>query len=95
MNEVLAKEEIKDKLEEKYDCEEKIYNIFDKVKQTYTKAVKTIMNQPMSKEEKEHKIRKLQKKIQDALVNDEDRKILSIIKEQMRNLPYNNVKLLC
>uniref|UniRef100_A0A6C0B3J0 Uncharacterized protein n=1 Tax=viral metagenome TaxID=1070528 RepID=A0A6C0B3J0_9ZZZZ len=95
MNAVLAKDEIKDKLEEKYKCEEEIYTIFDKVKKTYTKAVKTIMNQPLSKKEKEVKINKLQNKIQNALINDEDKKILSIIKEQMSNLPYNNIRMLC
>ena len=95
MNEVLAKEDIKDKLEKKYKCEEKIYTIFDKVKKTYIQAVKTIMNQPLNEKDKDEKIRKLQSKIKNALINDEDKKIMAIIKEQMSNLPYNNIRLLC
>ena len=95
MNEVLQKKDIRDKLEEKYDCEDKIYTIFEKDQKTYLQAVKTIMNQPMSDQEKEAKIAKLQNKIKKALINDEDKKILSIIKEQVRTLPYNNVRLLC
>tara|TARA_B110000211_G_scaffold220805_1_gene267783 strand:+ start:518 stop:985 length:468 start_codon:yes stop_codon:yes gene_type:complete len=95
MNEVLAKEEVKDKLDEKYKCEEKIYTIFDRVKKTYIKAVKTIMKQPLSNQEKEEKIAKLQTKIKDALVNDEDKKILNIIRKQMADLPYTNRSLLC
>lgn len=95
MNTVLATDDVKDKLEEKYKCEEKIYTIFDKVKKTYLKAVKTIMDQPLNEKEKEAKIAKLQSKIQNALVNNEDKKIMSIIREQMSNLPYNNIRLLC
>ena len=95
MNTVLATDDVKDKLEEKYKCEEKIYTIFDKVKKTYLKAVKTIMDQPLNEKEKEAKIARLQSKIQNALVNNEDKKIMSIIREQMSNLPYNNIRLLC
>tara|TARA_B110000908_G_C10230769_1_gene440449 strand:- start:1619 stop:2083 length:465 start_codon:yes stop_codon:yes gene_type:complete len=95
MNAVLAKDEIKDKLEEKYSCDEKIYDIFTKVKANYQIALSTIMNQPLTDEEKDSKIKRLQNKIQEALVNDEDRKIISIIRKQMKDLPYRNVKMLC
>jgi len=95
MNEVLKRDDVQNKIKKKYECEEKMYSIFDKVKENYHKAVKMIMKQPISKEEKDKKIIKLQKKIQEALINDEDRKIMAIIKEQMKNLPYNNMRLLC
>ena len=95
MNEVLKRDDVQNKIKNKYACEEKMYSIFDKVKDNYNNAVKMIMKQPISKEEKEEKIIKLQQKIQEALVNDEDRKIMTIINEQMKNLPYNNIRLLC
>ena len=95
MNQVLQQGEIKTKLEAKYKCENKIYTIFERVQKTYKKAVKTIMSQPITKEEKHEKIIKLQNKIQAALINDDDKKILAIISGQLRNLPYKNIKLLC
>ena len=48
MQDVFNRDDIKDKLEDKYKCEDKIYNIVDQVQRTYKKAVQSIMDQPIS-----------------------------------------------
>ena len=60
MNAVLDKEVIKNKLEEKYTCDEKMYDIFTQVKNNYEIAVATIMKQPLTNDEKDSKIQRLQ-----------------------------------
>lgn len=94
MRSVFEREDVKEKLECKYKCEDKIYNIVDQVQRTYKKAVKTIMDQPLTSNEKEKKIIMLQTKIQDALVNSEEKKLLLLIKSQIDSLPYKSRKLL-
>ena len=94
MRDVFNRVDIKEKLEDKYKCEDKIYNIVDQVQRTYKKAVKSIMDQPISVGNKEKKIIKLQEKIKDALINDEEKKLLTLLRHQIQSLPYKSRKLL-
>jgi len=91
---VFNRPDIKEKLETKYKCEDKIYNIVDQVQRTYRKAVKSIMDQPISVSDKEQKIIKLQGKIQDALINDEEKKLLTLLRNQINSGPYKSRRLL-
>ena len=91
---VFNRDDIKEKLENKYKCEDKIYNIVDQVQRTYKKAVKSIMDQPISVSDKEQKIIKLQGKIQNALINDEEKKLLTLLRNQINSGPYKSRRLL-
>ena len=94
MQAVFERDDVKEKLDDKYKCEDKIYNIVEQVQRTYKKAVKSIMDQPVSMKEKEQKIIKLQAKIQNALINDEEKKLLTILRNQIQAVPYKSRKLL-
>jgi len=94
MKAVFDRADIREKLEDKYKCEDKIYGIVDQVQRTYKKAVKSIMDQPISMKDKEKKIIKLQEKIQTALINDEERKLLTILRNQIHSVPYKSRRLL-
>ena len=92
---VLQTDEIKDRLEKKQDCEEKMYNLVDKVKNSFRKAVKEIRNQPISNKEKNDRIKQLSESIENALLSNRERDLMKIIKSQLGSLPYQSIKFIC
>jgi len=92
---VLNSEHVKNKMNEKYDCEDKIIDLVTKVKNAFRKAVRQINIQPISDEEKNKKIIQLGKAIEDAILSDDEKKIMNAIKNQLKTLPFQRIKMLC
>ena len=92
---VLNSDKVKTKMNEKYDNEDKIIDLVTKVKNAFRKAVRQINIQPLSDEEKNKKIIELGKAIEDAILSDDEKKIMSAIKNQLNTLPFQRIKMLC
>lgn len=95
LNKVLASKTIQDKILKGEECEDKMHDLMYKVKVSYRKAIREILKQPVSKEEKEKKITQLKDVIEDAILTSDEKKLLQTIKSQIKNLPYQNYKLIC
>ena len=95
MNKVLKSKEVADRLDKQEDCQEKMLDLVSKVRSSYRKAIREIMRQPISKEEKNTKINVLREAIEDAILSADERKIMKAIQQQMSSLPFQNVRLLC
>lgn len=92
---VLNSDKVKSKINEKYECEDKIIDLVSKVKNAFRKAVRQINIQPISDEEKNKKIVDLGKAIEDAILTDDEKKIMNAIKNQLKTLPFQRIKMLC
>ena len=67
----------------------------DKVKNSFRKAVREIKKQPISNEEKETRIKQLAEALEDAVLSNNEKELMKIIKSQMGKLPYQSVKMVC
>ena len=85
---VLNSDKVKSKINEKYECEDKIIDLVTKVKNAFRKAVRQINIQPISDEEKNKKIVDLGKAIEDAILTDDEKKIMNAIQNQLKTLPF-------
>ena len=95
INKVLDSKRVKDKLDKKQEYEDNIYELMDKVKNSFRKAVREIKKQPISNQEKETKIKQLAEALEDAVLSNNEKELMKIIKSQMGNLPYQSVKMVC
>ena len=95
INKVLDSKRVKDKLDKKQEYEDNIYELMDKVKNSFRKAVREIKKQPISDEEKETRIKQLAEALEDAVLSNNEKELMNIIKSQMGNLPYQSVKMVC
>jgi hypothetical protein len=95
VNKVLESKQIKEKLEKRQGYEDRIYELMDRVKTSFRKAVKEINKQPISNKEKQERIKQLAESLEDAVLSNNERELMKIIKSQLGNLPYQSVKLLC
>lgn len=95
VNKVLESKQIKEKLEKRQGYEDRIYELMDRVKTSFRKAVREINKQPMNNKEKQERIKQLAESLEDAVLSNNERELMKIIKSQLGNLPYQSVKLLC
>ena len=93
MRNILKSEKVKNKLNEKYECEDKITDLMTTVQRALRKAIREINSQDISDEEKKEKIIALQDAIEDAILSDNEKNILKAIKKQMRDLPFQTIKI--
>lgn len=93
MDRVLNSSQVKSKMNEKYDCEDQIMDLMTKVKSSYRKAIRAIKNQPISDEEKRKRIINLGDALEDAVLSNDEKKIMKAIKDQVKNLPYQMLRI--
>lgn len=95
MTEIYNSSLVKKKLDEKYECEDKIVDLMTKVKTSFKRAIREINSQPISEAEKDKKIQALSEAIQDAILSKDEKEIMKAIKQQMQSLPYRSLRLMC
>ena len=75
------------------NCINNITNLTLKIQIAFQKAIKEINRQPISDDEKKNKIKNLSNAIEEAIFDNEEKKILSIIKNQLKNLPIQQLRI--
>lgn len=85
MDKVLKSDEIKKKLDKKYECEEKIRDLMNNVQKALRKAIREINNQNIDDSEKREKIMALQEGVENAMLSDNEKNILKAIRNNITN----------
>lgn len=85
MNTALNITEVKNKLDEKYKCEEKIDNLMNNIQKALKKAIKEINNLEITALEKKDKILALQNSIEDAIMSDDEKLLMKTLKNYLGN----------
>lgn len=85
MKTALNNTEVKNKLDEKYKCEEKIENLMNNIQKALKKAIKEINNLEITDLEKKDKILALQNSIEDAIMSDDEKLLMKTLKKYMGN----------
>jgi hypothetical protein len=85
MDKVLKSDVIKDKLDKEYQCEEKILDLMNNVQKALHKAIREINNQDINDTEKREKIMALHNAVEDAILSDNEKNILKVLKNNITN----------
>lgn len=85
MDKVLKSDAIKEKLDKKYQCEEKITDLMNNVQKALRKAIREINNQDINDTEKREKIMVLHNAVEDAILSDNEKNILKVLKNNITN----------
>ena len=82
MDKVLKSDAVKEKLDKKYNCEEKIRDLMNNVQKALRKAIREIDNQDivMVKKKEKEKIMTLYNAVEDAILTDNEKNILKFLK---------------
>ena len=86
--------EFKNKLEKRQEYGDRIEDILDKVKVAYRKAIRMIKDQAENEEDMINKINNLDNQVQDALLTEDEKAVLNVIRTQVDRLPYRNIRML-
>ena len=70
-----------------------ISNLTIKIQDAYKKAIQEINRQCTDDEEKANRIKQLTDSIENAILDEDEKKMMRLIKEQMRLLPYQQVRI--
>tara|TARA_B100000524_G_scaffold327070_1_gene210949 strand:+ start:2258 stop:2722 length:465 start_codon:yes stop_codon:yes gene_type:complete len=90
---VLNHPKVKKKIEEKWESDNNISNLTIKIQDAYKKAIQEINRQCTDDEEKANRIKQLTDSIENAILDEDEKKMMRLIKEQMRLLPYQQVRI--
>lgn len=94
MDTALKSKEVKNKLDEKYKCEEKIEDLMNNVQKALRKAIREINNLEISNEEKKDKIIALQTSIEDAIMSDDEKLLMKRLKNYLGgNTQFTTIRL--
>ena len=93
LNKIFNDPKVKKKMELHSNCINNITNLTLKIQIAFQKAIKEINRQPISDDEKKNKIKNLSNAIEEAIFDNEEKKILSIIKNQLKNLPIQQLRI--
>lgn len=85
MDKVLKSDAIKKKLDKKYNCEEKIRDLMNNVQKALRKAIREIDNQNIDDNEKKEKIIALHNAVEDAILTENEKNILKVLKNNISN----------
>ena len=86
--------EFKNKLEKRQEYSDRIEDILDKVKVAYRKAIRMIKDQADNETDMINKINHLDNQVQDALLTEDEKAVLNVIRNQVDRLPYRNIRML-
>ena len=81
-------------LEKRQEYGDRIEDILDKVKVAYRKAIRMIKDQAENEEDMINKINNLDNQVQDALLTEDEKAVLNVIRTQVDRLPYRNIRML-
>lgn len=85
IDKVLKSDDVKEKLDKKYNCEEKIRDLMNNVQKALRKAIREIDNQDIDDGEKKEKIMALYNAVEDAILTDNEKNILKVLKDNITN----------
>ena len=94
MKTALNNTEVKNKLDEKYKCEEKIEDLMNNIQKALRKAIREINNLEITDEEKKDKIIALQNSIEDAIMSDDEKLLIKTLKNCLGgNTQFKTIRL--
>lgn len=95
LNNVLKSKEVRDKISKQHDCDDKIEDLMIRVQSSFRKAIRKINEQPISDNEKKSRIKELGAALEDAILSEDEKEIMKVIKSQLSTLPFKSMKLVC
>ena len=87
LEKVLNHPSVKQKMEERWNCVDDISDLTMRIQSAFKKAVREINRQAIDDKDKADRIKKLGDTIENVILDDDEKKIMKLIKDQMRTLP--------